>query len=121
MAMGKIVIGLERLPTLEIMGKEYPYDISSEAALERLQNIDAHKAADGAAGATLGSVVDACKEFMTTVFCGDTEPVERIAAVYKDSALLWLDAAAQIGKFAGDPKITALSEKIGTLKRAASK
>jgi len=88
--MSKIVIGAERLPTLEILGKEYPYDASSQTVLSRLEELSA------GIKPTLASSIDACKEFITLLFCGDPEPAARIAEVYKDSALLWIDVVVQL-------------------------
>ena len=112
--MGNVIaIGRDRLPTLEILGKEYPYDMSSKESLERLKNMDA--------GGALDTVVTACKAFITSVFCGNTEPAERIAEVYKDSVMLWLDASVQIGEYVVNPNIKALNDRVANLRRAADK
>jgi len=88
--MAKIVIGAERLPTIEILGKDYPYDASSQTVLSRLEELSA------GIEPRLDSAIDACKEFVTLLFCGNPEPAARIAEIYKDSALLWIDVVVQL-------------------------
>lgn len=111
----KIVIGLDRLPTLEILGKEYPYDASSPSVIKKLEELS------GDVKPELDSAVKACIEFTTTLFCGNPEPAQRIAEVYKDSALLWIDAIIQMAQFITPTKARKVIEKVTALKQAADR
>jgi hypothetical protein len=111
----RIVVGLERLPTLEILGKEYPYDASSSSVIKKLEELSDNVKPE------LDSAVETCKEFTTTLFCGDPEPAQRIAEVYKDSALLWIDAILQMAQFITPTRARKVIDRITALKRAADK
>lgn len=111
----KIVIGAERLPTLEILGQEYPYDASSATVIKKLEDISQNIKPG------LDEVVNACKQFTTALFCDNPEPAERIAEVYKDSALLWIDAILQMSQFITPARARAVIDKVKALKEAADK
>lgn len=110
----RIIIGADRLPTIEILGTEYPYDVTSPATLARLEEIV------NKIDPSIEGVIDLCKTFYTTVFCGNEEPAERIGAVYKDSAWLWLDAVAQLTPFILSPKAKTILDRMSALKRAST-
>lgn len=111
----KIVIGFERLPTLEILGKEYPYDASSEKIQKELEELS------GKINPTFSGVIDVCKQFITLMFCGNEEVAQRIEEVYGDRALLWIDAIIQMTDYLGAPRIKGIMERTAKLKRAADK
>ena len=109
----RIIIGAERLPTIEILGKEYPYDVTSATVLKKLKSLT------GQIDPTTDGCVQLCREFYTALFNGDPEPAERIGEIYKDSAWLWADAVVQLTPFVLTPKLKTLVDRMGALKKAA--
>jgi len=115
----KIIISKEeRLPTLEILGKEYCYDVSSISKIEKLKvlsrNID--KSDEG--------VINACKEFITLMFCDNEEPVKKMAEIYEDSMVLWLDCIGQLMPYVEMPRVKSIDERkkqLDQLKKASGK
>jgi hypothetical protein len=114
MAVNKIVIGLDRLPTLEVLGVEYPYDITSQTALDKLEEI-----ANSVDVVSMDKVVDLYKQFIKLTFCNNQKVVDEIEKVYGDSLQLWADAAIQVAGYIQNPKYSTIIDRVSALKQAA--
>jgi hypothetical protein len=113
MSNSLIISKKDRLPTLEVMGTEYPFDISDSDTLARLKEL-----AETVEG-TGDGVVDACKRFVTTFFCDNEEVVQKIEPEYKKSVALWVDVVGQLAPFCQDMKIKSVIERTNALKKAS--
>lgn len=111
----KLIIGADRLPTIEILGVEYPYDATDIDALAKLEELANGMQKD------MPGVAQACKDFVTVLFCGNEEPAKKISGVYGKSVTLWLDVIAQLGPMIVTPKVKAVTDRIDSLKKAADK
>jgi hypothetical protein len=111
----KIEVSFERLPKLEVLGVEYPYDVQSDSVLERIQEITQKTST------TLTGYVELYKEFITTVFCGDKRVAEAIEKVYGDRIQGWEDVAVQISGYIATSRFSTVMTQIDTLKRAAAR
>jgi hypothetical protein len=113
MSNALIISKKDRLPTLEVMGTEYPYDISDSDTLAKLKELA--ETIDG----TGDGVVSACKKFVTAFFCDNAEVVAKIEPEYKKSVALWVDVVGQLAPFCQDMSIKSVVERTNALKRAS--
>jgi len=117
MANGKITVGKDRLPTLEILGKEWPYDVTRVGLLEQLDRIQKIDLRDD--GLDLGSVVELYAGFIRAVFCDNDELIKELREVIGDSLQLWADVAVQVAGFVQTAGFNTILDRLAELKAAA--
>jgi len=105
-----VIIGMERLPTLEILGKEWAYNIfDSSRAKDLIRIVKNLKATKDS------TLLRDIKSFIAEVFIEGVALVQAIEAIYKDNSVLWTDAFVQIITEIKNPKIMALQAGIDKL------
>lgn len=117
MANGKITVGKDRLPTLEVLGKEWPYDVTRVGLLEQLDRIQKIDLRDD--GLDLNSVVELYAGFIRAVFCDSDELIKELREVVGDSLQLWADIAVQVAGFVQTAGFNTILDRLAGLKAAA--
>lgn len=106
-----VAIGQERLPSLEILGREWAYDIYSPEKAEKY--IKLVKVLKKTKDSTL---IRDIKTAISDIFVEGVELVQEISKYYGENQFLWCDALVQIINEIKSPKIKALQEEITQLK-----
>lgn len=106
-----VVIGKQRLPSLEILGREWAYNIfESSRAKDFIKVVGVLKKTKDA------TLIRDIKSAIAEIFVEGVQLVKEINAVYGDNAFLWTDALLQILEEIKNPKLKDLSFEIEKLK-----
>lgn len=106
-----IIIGLERLPKLSILGRDWEYNVFASESANKLKKI-----VSSLQSTKPSTIIRDCKQAISLIFVEGVELVEQIDAIYKDNVVLWVDALVQIINEIQNPKIKAVEEEIERLK-----
>lgn len=109
-----VVIGLERLPSIEILGKDWQYNVFASDCADKLINI-----VKSLKASKPETVVRDCKKAISLIFVEGVDLVKQIDAIYKDNPALWTDALVQVINEVKNPKIKAVEEEIERLRKGA--